>query len=406
MPRPLSDTAIRNTCWALSRSAGRAASPDVVMLPQHFKQHGYVTRSIGKIFHGSGKPSKDPPSWSEEPLYDYVRDPILRYASPENLKGKGLKRSATESVDVADDAYVDGLVCDAALDALRGITQPFFLAVGFRKPHLPFCAPKKYWGLYQRDQIPAPVTTEHPQGAPELAVRSWNELEGYTDIPSDANMSAAKVQELRHGYYACVSYVDTLVGRLIDELGRLGLSDNTAIVLWGDHGYHLGEQGLWTKANNYELSTRVPLILCVPGSRAAGQKTDALVELVDVYPTLVEACGLTLPAGLEGQSLLPLLNDPLRPWKPAVFSQYPRMVQGHRHRGPGDIMGYAVRTHRFRYVQWQDWKTRDVLARELYDERTDPHEMRNLAANPEFSRPLQELSEVLSRGWRAMKVPE
>ena len=148
------------------------------------------------------------------------------------------------------------------------------------------------------------------------------------------------------------------------------------------------------------------MILCVPGSTATGRTTDALVELVDVYPTLVEACGLTLPAGLEGQSLLPLLKDPSRSWKPAVFSQYPRMVQGHRHRGPGDIMGYAVRTRRFRYVQWQDWKTRDVLARELYDERSDPHEMLNLAANPKFSRPLQELSEVLSRGWRVMKVPE
>jgi arylsulfatase A-like enzyme len=384
----------------------REAMPDVITLPQHFRERGYTTRSIGKIFHGSGKPSRDPPSWSEAPLYDYVRDPTLRYATPENLKGTGLKRSAAESADVPDSTYTDGVVCKAAIDALKDIKQPFFLAVGFRKPHLPFCAPKRYWDLYQRDQIPPPVTTEHPQGAPEIAVRSWNELEGYKDIPSDADMPAAKVQELRHGYYACVSYVDALVGRLVDELGRLGLSDDTVVVLWGDHGYHLGEQGLWTKANNYELSTRVPLILCVPGSRAAGQKTDALVELVDVYPTLVEACGLEQPTGLEGRSLMPLLNDPLRRWKPAVFSQYPRMHEGHRHRGPGDIMGYAVRTHRFRYVEWQDWKTRDVLARELYDERTDPHEMRNLAANPEFSPRLEDLSQILSRGWAGVEVPE
>ena len=382
----------------------REALPELVTLPQYFKQHGYTTRSIGKIFHGSGSPSMDPPSWSEAPLYDYVRDPKLRYASPENLKGKGLKRSSTECADVPDNAYTDGVVCDAALDALGKIQRPFFLAVGLRKPHLPFCAPKKYWDLYQRDQIPAPITGEHPQGAPEIAVRSWKELEGYTDIPQDANISAPKVQELRHGYYACVSYVDTLVGRLLAELERLGLSHDTVIVLWGDHGYHLGEQGLWTKANNYELSTRVPLILTVPGSKTAGQRTDALVELVDVYPTLVEACGLQVPASLEGQSLMPLLNDPARPGKSAVFSQYPRMRQGHRHRGPGDIMGYAVRTERFRYVQWQDRKTQGVLVRELYDHETDPHEMYNLAANPEYSQSLEALSGMLKRNLKGKEV--
>jgi arylsulfatase A-like enzyme len=382
----------------------REALPDVVTLPQSFKQQGYTTRSIGKIFHGSGKPSKDAPSWSQAPLYDTVRDPQLRYSSPENLKGQGLKRAAAECMDVPDTSYTDGVVCNAALEALREIQRPFFLAVGFRKPHLPFCAPKRYWDLYQRDQIPAPVTREHPQDAPEIAVRSWRELEGYTDIPKDAQISTAKVQELRHGYYACVSYVDTLVGRLLAELERLALSDDTVIVLWGDHGFHLGEQGLWTKANNYELSTRVPLILRVPGLGKAGQKTNALVELVDVYPTLVEACGLRLPEGLEGQSLIPLLNDPSRPWKSAVFSQYPRMRQGHRHRGPGDIMGYAVRTDGFRYVQWQDWKSRDVLTCELYDHQTDPHEMHNIAANPEYSQSLEALSKMLKRKLKGKEV--
>lgn len=391
--------------WDLSTHF-RQALPDLITLPQYFKQQGYFTRSIGKILHGSGKPAKDPPSWSEEPRYDYVRDPKLRYASPENLQGEGLKRSATECVDVPDESYVDGLVCNAALDALGTIRQPFFLAVGFRKPHLPFCAPKRYWDLYQRDQIPLPVTTANPQGAPEIAVRSWNELEGYTDIPQDARMSPAQVQELRHGYYACVSYADALVGRLLAELQRLGLSDDTVIVLWGDHGYHLGEQGLWTKANNYELSTRVPLILRVPGSKATGQGTDALVELLDVYPTLVEACGLPVPHGLEGQSLMPLLKDPSRTWKHAVFSQYPRMHQGHRHQGAGDIMGYALRTERFRYVQWQDWQTRGIVARELYDHTTDPYETLNIAANPDYSLYLDTLSEILNRSLKGKEVLE
>ena len=237
----------------------RDALPDVVTLPQYFKNNGCHARSIGKIFHGGGPPAKDPPSWSEEALHDTTRDASGRYALPKNLAGKGLKRDSNESADVPDSTYIDGIVCEDALAALRTLKSreaPFFLAVGFRKPHLPFCAPKKYWDLYQRDEIPPPASDSHPEGAPELAVRSWKELEGYRDIPDDGLLSKEKAAELRHGYYACVSYVDALTGRLLDELERLGLKENTVVILWGDHGFHLGEQGLWAKANNYELSTR------------------------------------------------------------------------------------------------------------------------------------------------------
>ena len=382
----------------------RDALPEVVTLPQHFKNHGYHTRSIGKIYHGSGKPSKDPPSWSVEPQFDFVRDPKVRYALPENLQGKGLKRSAAEAANVPDNAYIDGIVCDAAVAALaelQGRRQPFFLAVGFRKPHLPFCAPEKYWELYDRSKIPLPITTEHPHNAPELAVRSWKELEGYTDIPKDGQLSPQKVRELRHGYYACVSYVDALVGRLLDELARLKLADNTVIVLWGDHGYHLGEQGLWTKANNYELSTRVPLIISVPGQAHAGARTDALVEFVDVYPTLAEMCRLEAPVGVEGISIAPLLAKPDRPWKRAVFSQYPRARKRNRHRRHGDIMGYAVRTDRYRYVEWREWKSKEVVTRELYDHENDSQEMRNVAGQAQRNRTVEELAQVLARGWKS-----
>ena len=378
----------------------RDTLPDVVTLPEHFKNHGYTTRSLGKIYHGSGKPSKDPPSWSVEPRYDMVRDPAVRYALPENRSGTGLKRSASESADVPDDTYIDGIVCNAAVEALgelQGKRRPFFLAVGFRKPHLPFCAPRKYWELYDRRSIPLPATTTHPQDAPELAVRSWKELEGYTDIPADGQLTTDKVRELRHGYYACVSYVDAQVGRLLSELKRLKLADNTVIVLWGDHGYHLGEQGLWTKANNYELSTRVPLIISVPGQEHPGTKTDALVELVDVYPTLADICGLKSPDGVEGVSLKPLIADPNRAWKPAVFSQYPRAREGNRHRGHGDIMGRAVRTDRYRYVQWQEWETKRVVARELYDHERDPHEMHNIAKRPDQSETIRRLAGMLRK---------
>lgn len=389
--------------WDL-RTHFRTALPDVVTLPQHFKNHGYHTQSIGKIYHGSGIAAKDPPSWSAAPRYDVVRDPKRRYALPKNLKGNRLKRAASEAADVADDAYVDGVVCDAALETLRRLAQqerPFLLAVGFRKPHLPFCAPQKYWDRYDRGALPPPAAPEHPEEAPELAVRSWMELEGYTDIPRDGAISQEKIRELRHGYYACVSYIDAQVGRLLDELARLELDENTVIVLWGDHGYHLGEQGLWTKANNYELSTRVPLIIAPPAKRCARRRTDALVELVDLYPTLADLCDLEPPEGVEGVSLRPLLSQPDRPWKRAVFSQYPRARESHRHRGRGDFMGYAVRTDRYRYVEWRQSHSGKVTARELYDHKTDPREMHNIAGQPEHKETIERLSAWLAAGWRA-----
>lgn len=392
--------------WDL-RTHFRETLPDVVTLPQHFKNHGYFTQSFGKIYHGGGKPSKDPPSWSVDPQFDFVRDPKVRYALPVNLRGKGLKRSATEAANVDDGVYIDGIVCDAAarrLAVLKDKQRPFFLAVGFRKPHLPFCAPQKYWALYDRAKIPLPADNGHPLNAPELATRSWKELEGYTDIPNDGRLSSAKVQELRHGYYACVSYVDALVGRLLNELTKLELTGNTVVILWGDHGFHLGEQGLWTKANNYELSTRAPLIISVP-RQARAAVSNALVEFVDIYPTLADICGLEDPIGVEGVSLKPLLGDPDRPWKRAVFSQYPRARSGNRHRSHGDIMGYAVRTDRYRYVEWRAWDTQRVVARELYDHDADPNEMRNVATANEHSKTVRELAEVLDGGWKPALPP-
>ena len=377
----------------------RKAVPDCVTLPQHFKNSGYHTQSIGKIYHGGGVASKDPPSWSAPPMFDYVRDPKLRYAAPENLKGKGLKRAAAESANVDDGHYIDGKVCEAGLKALRTLStedQPFFLALGFRKPHLPFCAPTRYWDLYDREAIPMPQHPAHPEGAPELATRSWKELEGYTDIPGNGQITAAKMRELRHGYYACVSYVDALVGRTLEELKRLGLAEKTVVVIWGDHGFHLGEQGLWTKANNYELSTRVPLIVSVPGQKPG--RTDALVELLDIYPSLVEICELPAADGLEGRSFAPLLTDPDQPWKQAAFSQFPRHRTSNRHRAHGDIMGYSLRTKRFHYVQWRHWKTREIVAEELYDHAHAPHENRNLIDAPEHAGERAKLTKAM---WKA-----
>ena len=313
------------------------------------------------------------------------------------MKGTGHKRAASESADVPDDRYVDGMVANAAIEALKELStrQPFFLAVGFRKPHLPFAAPKKYWDLYDRDAIPLPEQSRHPGGAPELATRSWKELEGYTDIPADGVLSTVKVRELRHGYYACVSYLDALIGRLLEQLAAQKLLKNTVIVFFGDHGFHLGEQGVWTKANNFELSTRVPLIVSVPGQATAGRKTEAIVELLDLYPTLVDLCGLPKADGVEGVTLKPLLDASAREWNRVAFSQFPRARKGNRYRKHGDIMGYAVRTGRFRYVEWRDWKSQRVLARELYDHRADPAEMLNVASHPNHTETIGDLSRRL-----------
>jgi len=381
----------------------REALPDLVSLPQHFKKHGYHTRSIGKIFHGGGKPSKDPPSWSVPPLYDTNRQTELHYAAQENLKGEGLKRNAAEAADVPDSRYIDGTICEEAIEALGEMSQsndPFFLAVGFKKPHLPFCAPQRYWDFYDREKIPGPVSSNHPVGAPEFAIRSWMELEGYRDIPEDGRLTPEKVKELRHGYYACVSYVDALVGRLLDTLKELDLQKSTAICLWGDHGFHLGEQGLWTKANNYELSTKVPLIFALPNHPRPGAKSRALVELVDVYPTLADACGIPSPEGLEGISLMPLFADPEKPWKLAAFSQFPRHRTEHRYRRHGDLMGYAMRTDQYRYVEWRDWATGKVESRELYDHALDAEEMFNLADSKEHETLISALQKQLADGWK------
>ncbi|MEM7144067.1 MAG: sulfatase [Verrucomicrobiota bacterium] len=383
--------------WDLSAHF-RDALPDVVTLPQAFKEGGYRTIGVGKILHGSGRASVDEVSWTEPTEYHYVRAPELRYALPRNLEGKGLKRDASESADVEDGHYTDGVVAARAIERLGELAageKPFFLAVGYRKPHLPFCAPQRYWDLYDEEAIPAVEDVGAPFEAPEWATRSWMELEGYRDIPKDGGVTAAQVRRLRHGYYACVSYVDALIGGLLGEMDRLGLRDDTIVVVWGDHGFHLGEQSLWTKSNNYELSTRVPLIVSAPGQQDAGAICEALVELVDVYPTLVEWCDMPMPEGLEGRSLVPLLNDADMEWADSALSQFPRAREGNRHKGHGSVMGYSLRTDRYRYVEWRDLERGGVEAVELYDHKNDAAEMRNLVNDPEKAAVLRAHAEML-----------
>lgn len=374
----------------------REALPGVITLPQYFKQQGYRTQAIGKIYHDPAW-AQDSLSWTEPEQMVVTRNDG-KYVLDSNRHKKGSwKAAATERADVDDAAYIDGQVAEAAVEALSSLkAQPFFLAVGFRRPHLPFSAPAPYWDMYSRESIPLPDFTHAPEGAPELALHSSAELRGYTDVPEKGPISEDKMRELIHGYYAATSYVDAQIGKVLQELDRLGLRENTIVVLWSDHGYHLGEQGLWVKTTNFELDTRVPLIISAPGQKKPGIRSDALVELVDLYPTLAELAGLPVPSGLEGVSMKPLLADPARAWKAAAFSQFPRPWM---YKDEPQVMGYSMRTANYRYTEWQDFRSGEVRAVELYDMKADPLEKKNLAGEAAFSGRMEALSERLKKGW-------
>lgn len=373
----------------------RTTIPDVVTLPQYFKNNGYHTQCIGKIYHDPAS-AQDALSWSAPEILA-VTNREGKYVLPSNLQKKASKATATERADVPDSAYIDGQVADQALEVLRKIKdKPFFLAVGFRRPHLPFSAPKKYWDLYEQKNIPLPGQRTLPPNIPAYAAHNSEELRGYSDIGSDHEITDAKTQELLHGYYAAISYTDAQIGKVLAELDRLNLTRNTIIVLWSDHGFHLGEKGLWAKTTNYELDTRVPLIIAAPG-KARGVTSNELVELVDLYPTLAEVGGLPVPEGLEGTSLAPLLTRPDQPWKSAVFSQFPRPWQ---YKGEPETMGYAMRTDHYRFVEWRNVKTGEVKATELYDHQADPGEVNNIANIPANVALIKELKQQLRDGWQ------
>jgi arylsulfatase A-like enzyme len=387
--------------WNLPTSF-RDTKPDAVTIPQTFRANGYYAACIGKIFHNS---FPDDASWSEPEMHldGFPFDPDAVYRGDEDtawierrkteLKAEGrerqyvdkyghwyLKSAATEAADVPDNAYYDGAQTDAAirkLGELHARRQPFFFGAGFYRPHLPFNAPKKYWDLYDRAKIPLSPNPFPPANAPPMAHNRNRELRGYRDfsaapLPSEGPVSEAEARLLRHGYFASVSYVDAQIGRLLDELDRLGIRDNTIVVLWGDHGWKLGDHNSWGKMTNYEIDTRVPLLIRAPGL-GGGKVCNGLVELVDIYPTLCDLAGLAKPPVLEGLSLLPLLKDPKRKAKSSVFSQYLRdgvwtAPDGVAH------MGYSIRTERHRYVEWYRWKDMQPVATELYDEVRDPLE--------------------------------
>ncbi len=407
----------------------RHTTPDAVTLPQYFMRHGYRAVSVGKIYHNL---LPDSLSWSE-PEYKvpgFPYDPDAVYHGHVNLSiqearkaaliraGRQanaidrfgmwyLKANATESEELPDSAYYDGAQTDYAvrrLAQLKEAGEPFFLAVGYYRPHLPFNAPKRYWDLYDPDSLPLAGNRFLPEGAPHMAVNTNRELRGYADFagvadPADGRVSDEDARRLTHGYYASISYIDAQVGRLLDQLDSLDLTANTIVVLWGDHGFKLGEHNGWAKMTDYAIDTRVPLMVRAPGRIPPGVRIGRLTELVDVYPTVAALAGLPVPASLQGDDAAPLFQDPVRPWKRAVFSQFLRS-------GPWvgrdsvPYMGYSMLTAEHHYVAWMNWDTRRFVAWELYDRSRDPDENVNLAGRAEYAPLLARLERERLAGWR------
>ncbi|RMF39104.1 MAG: DUF229 domain-containing protein, partial [Planctomycetota bacterium] len=350
-------------------------APNAVPLHTHFRQAGYTTISLGKVLHHAADHASGwsrPPWRSSQPQYQdreaerrAIAEDQQRW--PQKSKHRG---PAFESADADEADYPDGQCATEAIRWLEKLSaspdQPFFLAVGFLKPHLPFCAPKKYWDLYDREEIHLPANYWPPHGAPAEALHNSGELRAYAGIHPSAPVDEPTARSLIHGYYACVSFVDAQIGRVVDALDRLGLAENTIIVLWGDHGWQLGEHGMWNKHSCFETSMHAPLIIVPPAGSGIdpGIRLPQLIEFIDIYPTLCELTDLSIPDHVQGQSLVPLMRNPNQPGKPQAIGRF----------GRGD----TIRTDRFRYSEYRDRADR-LTGRMLYDHEQDPQENENVA---------------------------
>jgi len=443
----------------------RDKNPDIATLPQHFKANGYESVYTGKIYHGK---YNDPElSWSRTPVQLDKKDVKFGFKLPENIKmqkensaamiakyGENALRNglgkgpAYEFADFPDNAYEDGFNTDMAIATMKDMLQknpdkPFFLGMGMKKPHLDWIAPKKYWDLYSESDIKLAEHEQAPKDGATMGLHASFELRARADIPKQGDISPEQAIKLKHAYLACVSYVDAQIGRMLNALDDAGIRDNTMVILWSDHGWHLGDMGIWGKATNYEIATRVPLIIWTPNmaKENRGKSTDALVELVDMYPTLCELAGISKPATLEGQSFTPLLSNPEQEWKTAVFSQFPTpalrewaanpLSKGMRETSFGPLieevetrikkqqgekwdrdlfenrlMGYSMRTKNYRFIVWKDYtdKNAEPVFIELYDHAKDPAETINIAKdNPEL---VKELLLQFNKGWKGNMAPK
>ncbi len=383
----------------------REIVPSAVTMPQFFAEQGYRTESLGKVFHIGHGNLGDPGTFS----VPHYKEKVIEYLDPASTDGGKLTReeayftnqelgnigslprgAAFESPDVQDEAYADGRVAAETIRRLQAAKQrrrqegtPFFIAAGFARPHLPFSAPRKYWDLYDPQKLPMPEYEELPAGAPAVAGKRGGEITNYKPVPPRGDVGEKLKRQLIHGYYASASFVDAQIGKVLDELDRLELDSNTIVVLWGDHGFHLGDLGIWTKHTNYEQANRIPLLFRAPGVTQAGSSTKQLAESVDVFPTLAELAGLPKPAGpqpIDGVSLVPVLKDPAARVRDHAYQAYPKAK-----------LGRAIRTERYRLVEWKKiGEAADQAEYELYDYEADPLETENLAKkHPEVVKRLQ-----------------
>lgn len=360
-------------------------TPTILTLVKHFKNQGYTTISNNKITHLK----KDIKDWDEE-WYPYEKG-WRDYQSKENinLENKGQHGYAYENPDVKDDAYYDGKTALKSIEDLKKLKEagtPFFLAVGFVKPHLPFNAPKKYWDLYKESEIALPKNTSFPKSAPEIANHSWGELRYYKDIPKKGQVSDVVAKKLIHGYYASVSYMDAQVGKVLKELKDLGLKDNTVVVLVGDHGWSLMEHGLWVKHSNFEVALQVPLLISAPNI-PKDKRSNSIAELVDLYPTICELANIPIPPHVDGGSLVEALQTPSKIFKNTALARWQK----------GETL---IADHLF-YTEWQ--RKDKTIARMLYDHNTDSDESINLAIEASFSETVDSLSTILNNRLKITK---
>ncbi len=387
----------------------RQVNPNVLTIPEYFRLNGYETSGMGKIYHTTG-PGNDAPSWSVS--YRKPESSHAKYVLPytPNEIGRG---PAYECADVPDETYRDGQLANMAttmLDSLSQNNKPFFLAVGFIRPHLPFNAPKKYWDLYDRDEFEVAAYQKKAVNSPDIAYHESGELKYYSDIPKFDSYSddefdhlpVEKQKALIHGYYAAMSYADAQIVKILDELDRLHLRENTIVVLWGDHGWHLGDHGLWNKHSNFEQATHAPLVISIPDMNK-DVKATTTCEFVDIFPTLCELTNLPIPKFLDGKSLVPAIKTPNAVVHEFASSQFPR---------GNNTMGYSMRTSRFRYTEWmKDGYTTEmpydkkyVIAREMYDYQKDPGETENVLDKPEYAEEQLKLEKLFAENMQSEYV--
>jgi iduronate 2-sulfatase len=371
-----------------NRTRFRETLGDVVTLPQMFRQNGYFVARVGKLYHYGVPGQIGTSGLDDEASWQQVINPRGRDKDDEagviNLTSQITNIGGALTLMVAqgtDAEQTDGILANEVIHLLeQKKDSPFFIAAGFYRPHVPCVAPQRYFDMYPLDRIKLP--------ADNSAIREDMPPIAFAVKPANYGLEEAKLRRMIQAYYASVTFMDSQVGRVLDALERLKLVENTIVVFYSDHGWLLGEHGQWQKMSLFEESARVPMIIANPGANAKGVASRRTVELIDLYPTLADLCGLSAPPGLEGRSLRPLLDNPGARWEKAAFTQVTRGGQQNR------IMGRSVRTERWRYNEWDEGRQ----GVELYDHDRDPREQRNLAKDPQYSKTVAEMKKLLNAG--------